>query len=178
MLANSGLVDSLAQLMEYQKGDDDMMLQLCYTFYCLVRHTDTREVILTVHRSMVETMIDLLQDKNDRIRRTASNFLDVVMDVDEEMAQEIRMRKFEIYNEEWMQAIEEDAQLEAYYDGGGEESDLEQRIAMQQQQMEQQQYEDGMMVRHPTPPHPLGRGCRRQANLPLRVLVLLRAWTQ
>ena len=50
MLANSGLVDSLAQLMEYQKGDDDMMLQLCYTFYCLVRHTDTREVILTVHR--------------------------------------------------------------------------------------------------------------------------------
>ena len=114
MLANSGLVDSLAQLMEYQKGDDDMMLQLCYTFYCLVRHTDTREVILTVHRSMVETMIDLLQDKNDRIRRTASNFLDVVMDVDEEMAQEIRMRKFEIYNEEWMQAIEEDAQLEAY----------------------------------------------------------------
>ena len=63
---------------------------------------------------MVETMIDLLQDKNDRIRRTASNFLDVVMDVDEEMAQEIRMRKFEIYNEEWMQAIEEDAQLEAY----------------------------------------------------------------
>ena len=37
VLANSGLVDSLAQLMEYQKGDDDMMLQLCYTFYCLVR---------------------------------------------------------------------------------------------------------------------------------------------
>ena len=27
---------------------------------------------------MVETMIDLLQDKNDRIRRTSSNFLDVV----------------------------------------------------------------------------------------------------
>jgi hypothetical protein len=23
-----------------------MVLQLCYTFYCLVRHTDTREVIL------------------------------------------------------------------------------------------------------------------------------------
>ena len=51
------------------------------------------------------------------------------------------MRKFEIYNEEWMQAIEEDAQLEAYYDGGGEESDLEQRIAMQQQQMEQEFFE-------------------------------------
>jgi hypothetical protein len=50
------------------------------------------------------------------------------MDVDEEWAQQIRMRKFEIYNEEWMQAIEEDAQLEAYYDGGGDEGDLEARI--------------------------------------------------
>ena len=50
------------------------------------------------------------------------------MDVDEEWAQQIRMRKFEIYNEEWMQAIEEDAQLEAYYDGGGDEADLEARI--------------------------------------------------
>ena len=46
ILANSGLVDGLAQLMEYQKGDDEMVLQLCYTFYCLVRQTDTREVIL------------------------------------------------------------------------------------------------------------------------------------
>ena len=51
-----------------------------------------------------------------------------IMDVDEEWAQQIRMRKFEIYNEEWMQAIEEDAQLEAYYDGGGDEADLEARI--------------------------------------------------
>jgi hypothetical protein len=52
------------------------------------------------------------------------------MDVDEEWAQQIRMRKFEIYNEEWMQAIEEDAQLEAYYDGGGDEADLEARIGV------------------------------------------------
>ena len=51
-----------------------------------------------------------------------------IMDVDEEWAQQIRMRKFEIYNEDWMQAIEEDAQLEAYYDGGGDEADLEARI--------------------------------------------------
>ena len=51
ILANSGLIDGLAQLMEYQKGDDEMVLQLCYTFYCLVRQTDTREVILVSGRT-------------------------------------------------------------------------------------------------------------------------------
>eukprot|EP01043_Picozoa_sp_COSAG02_P090594 COSAG02_NODE_27422_length_610_cov_0.804305_2_plen_56_part_01 len=53
------------------------------------------------------------QHKCDRIRQTSSAFLDVIMDVDEQWAQQIRMQKFKLYNEEWMQAVDEDAQLEA-----------------------------------------------------------------
>ena len=41
----------------------------------------------------------LPQDKNTEIRRIAGNFLDVIMDVSEQWAQRIKLRKFETYNE-------------------------------------------------------------------------------
>ena len=54
--------------------------QLVYTFYCLVRARETRDVILgsADHLSIIELMIDMLQDKHEAIRRIAGNLLDVV----------------------------------------------------------------------------------------------------
>jgi hypothetical protein len=38
-----------------------MVLQLIYTFYCLVRAAETREVILASADHLIELMIDMLQ---------------------------------------------------------------------------------------------------------------------
>ena len=47
------------------------------------------------------------------------------------------MRKFELYNAEWMTSIEDDQALEAYYDGDqGADDSLERRIGMQQELFE------------------------------------------
>ena len=67
MIANSGLVQALAQMMEDQ-ADDEIVLQLVYTLYCLVRHAETRDVILNelstedipAHRNLVKIMIEIL----------------------------------------------------------------------------------------------------------------------
>merc|ERR1711988_677223 len=77
MIANSRLISGLQQLLDYQKDDDEMVLQIVYTFYCLIRAKETRDAILdsTDHVALVELMIDTLQDKHEAIRSIASNLL-------------------------------------------------------------------------------------------------------
>jgi hypothetical protein len=100
LLANSGLIQALAEILEDQSNNDEIVLQVIYSMYCLVRHSETREVILNElsaadvppHRNLVNMIIEMLQHKCDRIRVTSSLFLDVIMDVDEQqMDKQIQM---------------------------------------------------------------------------------------
>jgi len=51
-------------------------------------------------------LVDLLQDTNKEVRKTASKALDVVQDTNEEWATKLRLIKFETYNQEWLHVIE------------------------------------------------------------------------
>lgn len=135
IFANSNLVNSLYDLMADKQEDDEIVLQITYTLYRCLQHESTR-VILLEQTQVVSYFVDLLYDKNGEIRRMADQTLDLVMEFDQvrfpatfslcsevpqipslselpradfasqEWAQQIRLRKFQIYNSEWVQAVE------------------------------------------------------------------------
>mmetsp|Transcript_37348 Transcript_37348/g.90199 ORF Transcript_37348/g.90199 Transcript_37348/m.90199 type:complete len:704 (-) Transcript_37348:31-2142(-) len=111
IFANSHLVAALYDLMADKQEDDEIVLQITYTLFRCLQHECTR-VILLEQTQVVSYFVDLLYDKNAEIRKMADQTLDLVMEYDEEWATQIRLRKFQIYNAEWIQAIERE-------DGGG-----------------------------------------------------------
>ncbi len=110
IFANSQLVAVLYDLMADKQEDDEMVLQITYTFFRCLQHESTRDVLLN-HTQVVSYFVDLLYDKNAEIRKMADQTLDLVMEYDPEWAKQIRLRKFQIYNAQWLEAIERDQGL-------------------------------------------------------------------
>mmetsp|Transcript_1437 Transcript_1437/g.1212 ORF Transcript_1437/g.1212 Transcript_1437/m.1212 type:complete len:428 (+) Transcript_1437:2-1285(+) len=112
IFANSQLVAVLYDLMADKQEDDEMVLQITYTLFRCLQHESTREVLLN-HTQVVSYFVDLLYDKNAEIRKMADQTLDLVMQYDAEWAKQIRLRKFQIYNAQWLEAMQHHVQ-----DGG------------------------------------------------------------
>lgn len=111
IFANSQLVAVLYDLMADKQEDDEMVLQITYTLFRCLQHESTRDVLLN-HTQVVSYFVDLLYDKNAEIRKMADQTLDLVMEYDAEWAKQIRLRKFQIYNSQWLEAIERDGGAE------------------------------------------------------------------
>lgn len=118
IFADNHLVQVLYDLMADKQEDDEIVLQITYTFFRCLQHPQTRDVLLN-HTQVVSYFVDLLYDKNVEIRKMADQTLDVVMEFDPEWARQIRLRKFQIYNAEWLQAIEREDQGMGPEDDGG-----------------------------------------------------------
>jgi len=90
--------------------------QVLYVFYRLVVHEDTREVLLR-QTDAVSHIIDLLADNNMEIRKMADQALELIMEMDDELGQRIRHRKFTVHNQQWMQMVNGDYQEQMAYEG-------------------------------------------------------------
>ena len=115
MIVDAGLVDRIYNLMSEKKEDDEFVLQIAYAFQRMLCCEATREALLS-STQVVFYLVDLLQDKNKEVRKTADMALDVIMDKDEDWAVKIRRMKFENHNQEWLELVEQDY-------GGGQEQD-------------------------------------------------------
>lgn len=104
MLCDSGLVNTLFQLMGEKKEDDEFVLQIAFAFNKFMMYEETRSALLG-QTQVVFYLVDLLQDKNKEVRRVADQCLDVIMDTDEEWAVRIRSLKFESFNAEWLDVV-------------------------------------------------------------------------
>mmetsp|Transcript_10146 Transcript_10146/g.17438 ORF Transcript_10146/g.17438 Transcript_10146/m.17438 type:complete len:799 (-) Transcript_10146:291-2687(-) len=107
LIVQAGLVEKLFQLMSDKKEDDEMVLQISFCFHKLLTFQPTREALLR-YTQVVFYLVDLLQDKNREVRKTANLALDVIIDSDEEWAIKVRRMKFESFNQEWLAVIEQD----------------------------------------------------------------------
>jgi hypothetical protein len=74
------------------------VLQIAYSFQRMLCSAATRDTLLS-STQVVSYLVDLLQDKNKEVRKTADMALDVVMDTDEDWAVKIRRMKFENHNQ-------------------------------------------------------------------------------
>lgn len=105
LLVQSGLVNTLFQLMGEKKEDDEFVLQIAFSFSRFLMFEETRSALLNNTQQVVFYLVDLLQDKNKEVRRVADGCLDTIMDTDEEWAVRIRNLKFESYNQEWLDIV-------------------------------------------------------------------------
>ena len=64
MLASSGIIHDLIELLRAKQEDDELVLQIVYVFYQMVFHQATQNVIVKETQAPAY-LIDLMHDKNE-----------------------------------------------------------------------------------------------------------------
>ncbi|XP_070538501.1 kinesin-associated protein 3-like isoform X1 [Ptychodera flava] len=105
MLAESGIIQNLIELLNAKQEDDEIVCQIVYVFYQMVFHQATREVIVKKTQAPAY-LIDLMHDKNAEIRKVCDNTLDIISEFDEEWAKKIQLEKFRWHNSQWLEMVE------------------------------------------------------------------------
>ncbi|XP_037837190.1 kinesin-associated protein 3a isoform X2 [Kryptolebias marmoratus] len=105
MLANSGIIPSLIELLNAQQEDDEFVCQILYVFYQMVFHKATRDIIIKDTLAPAY-LIDLMHDNNAAIRKVCDNTLDIIAENDEEWGKKIQTKKFCWYNSQWLEMVE------------------------------------------------------------------------
>ncbi|XP_041861743.1 kinesin-associated protein 3a isoform X2 [Melanotaenia boesemani] len=105
MLAKSGLIPALIELLNAQQEDDEFVCQIVYVFYQMVFNKATRDVIIKDTQAPAY-LIDLMHDNNTAIRKVCGNTLDIIAEYDEEWGKKIQKEKFRWYNSQWLEMVE------------------------------------------------------------------------
>ncbi|XP_051926084.1 kinesin-associated protein 3a [Hippocampus zosterae] len=105
MLAKSGIIPALIELLNAQQEDDEFVCQIVYVFYQMVFHKATRDVIIKDTQAPTY-LIDLMHDSNAEIRKVCDNTLDIIAEYDDEWGKRIQNEKFRWYNCQWLEMVE------------------------------------------------------------------------
>ncbi|XP_017311794.1 kinesin-associated protein 3a isoform X1 [Ictalurus punctatus] len=105
MLAKSGIIPALIELLNAQQEDDEFVCQIVYVFYQMVFHQATRDVIIKETQAPAY-LIDLMHDKNAEICNVCDNTLDIIAEYDEEWGRKIQSEKFRWHNSQWLEMVE------------------------------------------------------------------------
>uniref|UniRef100_A0A671VH40 Kinesin-associated protein 3b n=1 Tax=Sparus aurata TaxID=8175 RepID=A0A671VH40_SPAAU len=126
MLAKSGIIPALIELLNAQQEDDEFVCQIVYVFYQMVFHQATRDVIIKDTQAPAY-LIDLMHDKNAEIRKVCDNTLDIIAEYDDEWGRKIQSEKFRFHNNQWLDMVESRQADEAepyLYDNDNDRTDL------------------------------------------------------
>eukprot|EP00794_Sanderia_malayensis_P016189 gene16189-17816_t len=121
MLARSGIIQDLIELLKAKQEDDEVVLQIVFVFYQMIFHQATRNVIIKETQAPAY-LIDLMHDKNKEVRKVCDTTLDIISECDEEWGKKIQIEKFRWHNSQWLEMIEshinepEDDMNNLYYD--------------------------------------------------------------
>lgn len=125
LLAKSGILKSLVDLLNAKQEDDEVVLQIVYVFHHMIRHTITRDLMIK-DTQVPAYLIDLMHDKNVEIRKVCDSSLDLIAEFDEEWAKRIQLEKFRWHNSQWLDMIEsqeqQDEDMQMGDTCGGEEA--------------------------------------------------------
>lgn len=76
VLAKSGIIPALVELLNTQQDDDECVCQIIYVFYQMVFNQATRNTIIKKTQA-TPYLIDLMNDKNNEILKVCDNTLDI-----------------------------------------------------------------------------------------------------
>ncbi|KAI0222322.1 Kinesin-associated protein 3 [Lamellibrachia satsuma] len=118
LLSQTGIIQSMIELLNAKQEDDEMVLQIVYVFYQMIFHQSTREVIIKETQAPAY-LIDLMHDKNPEVRKVCDGTLDIIsghlckchtLDIisehDDEWAKKIQLEKFRWHNSQWLEMVE------------------------------------------------------------------------
>ncbi|KAF4672506.1 Kinesin-associated protein 3 [Perkinsus chesapeaki] len=135
------LLRRLVDLLTAKQEDDEIVLQLLWTFTVLLSNSETAEVVLEDQDGqVVHYILDLVRDDNPMIARQAMEALGVVGHLERErsktladkeastrsysMFEKVRRARFEAYNNDWIGGSDRGGAGESIYygtEGSGEE---------------------------------------------------------
>ena len=104
LVAGTLIVKQLNTLLEEKQEDDEMVMQIMFAFNKLLLSKSTRDHI--IHETkVVNYLMELLQDQNPRIKKMADEILGLVQEFDDEWREEIKLKRFQIHNQEWLEQV-------------------------------------------------------------------------
>jgi hypothetical protein len=98
------IIPLLITLMICKEEDDEIILQIIYAIYQFLLHESTRTVLLN-QTHIVSYLIDLLYDRNIKIREMCDTCLDIIAETNEEWVIKIRQQRFQWHNSEWLRLM-------------------------------------------------------------------------
>ncbi|KND02983.1 uncharacterized protein SPPG_02058 [Spizellomyces punctatus DAOM BR117] len=104
MVARTGILPLLMELMIAKEDDDEMILQIIYCAYQFLLLDSTRTMLIN-KTQLVSYLIDLLYDRNVEIRKMCDVCLDLICETNTEYLSKIRHQKFHYHNSEWLHRI-------------------------------------------------------------------------
>ncbi|GBG72063.1 hypothetical protein CBR_g10998 [Chara braunii] len=119
-LVSSGLVQKICGLLLERREDDDMVLQVCYTFSRFMLYEATRSALMR-NVQVVCYLVELLRERNKAVTKMADKVLDMIMAADPHAAPKIKRMKFESYNHAWLELVDEESMEEEEDDDEEEE---------------------------------------------------------
>ncbi|XP_026469279.1 kinesin-associated protein 3-like [Ctenocephalides felis] len=108
LLCKADILLSLIELLKAKQEDDEIVLQIIFVFYQVLRHESTREY-LTKETDAAAYLIDLMHDKNTEIQKVCDSCLDIIAISDEGWASRIKLEKFREHNSQWLNMVESHA---------------------------------------------------------------------
>lgn len=116
VMAKTNIIGQLYTLwQEKSEGDAELCLQMLHLFHKLLMHEDCREEVMYATR-IVSDMIDKLNHENAAVRHVAGRATALVLELDRregsgelgELGVQIRKKRFEGYNRQWMAMLDVD----------------------------------------------------------------------
>ncbi|KAF0697989.1 Aste57867_11371 [Aphanomyces stellatus] len=107
LVTSSRIVRSFHTIFQDKQGDSEITLQLLFCFYRMLRHPETLDEVL-YGTNMLPDLLLAADSPNLEVRRMCDAVLDVILDHDihegevGEFGRQIRRRRFEIHNAEYL----------------------------------------------------------------------------
>ena len=84
----------LVNLLKEKQEDDEIVLQIMYAFYVMMRDTEVRSLLVKDESQIIGYLFDLLNDKNPEIKKLCKQNLDIIAETEDSLAERIRMEEF------------------------------------------------------------------------------------
>jgi len=131
LISQTNIIALLNNLLTEKQEDDEIVQQILYVYYRLLLFDRTADIIFN-HTQIISYIIELLKDPNEQIKKMAENILSLVQEMDPDWSFEIKARRFQLHNFEWLQGMEQyegnmaderfnDEDYGYYYDGSDDE---------------------------------------------------------
>lgn len=106
LLADTLVIKLMHALLSEKQEDDEMVMQIMYGFHKMLHFRHSRSILLD-QTETVSYLLELMQDKNPRIKSLADSILSVVQEYDLEWKEEIKAKRFSLYNSEWVTTVQQ-----------------------------------------------------------------------
>uniref|UniRef100_A0A915DGA9 Kinesin-associated protein 3 n=1 Tax=Ditylenchus dipsaci TaxID=166011 RepID=A0A915DGA9_9BILA len=101
----SELMPLLISLLNKKQEEDEFVLQILHVFFCLLTHSELAESLCGESSPMVEYFINLMHDKNPRLRSLCDQALQLVSESNKYWSKRIAEEKFRWHNVHWLEMV-------------------------------------------------------------------------